>query len=313
MGAKLTAVRRLLTHNKGLKLLSLVMAAISWTMIRDAISLEVVIPDIRLQIQTQPGMAILNQSAATVDVTVRGSQEDIQRLDPRRLLVVIELPDTGGAMPSEIELTPGLVRGVRGARAVAVHPTRLHVALDRQAEKRIPVKARTTGAPLFGEVERVTCEPGAVTLRGPAAKLKTTECVYTQPVDVEGRVESFTRRVALQAPGDNWVAQMEPADVQVHVSLVTRTGGREWAAVPVKAVVDPGQAVAIDIDPATVDVAVSGRSNDLAQAEISRVHAVVDCVGLSVPGSYTLPVHVYAGAAQARATPTEVRVTLGVK
>lgn len=313
MAGKLALLQGVFTHNKGLKLLSLLMAALSWVMIRDAISLEVVIPDIRLQIQVQSGLAILNQSAATVDVTVRGSQEDIQRLDPRRMQVVVELSDTGAVMPSDIQLTPGLVRGVRGARAVAVHPTRIHVALDRQDERRVPVKARTSGAPLFGDIESVTCEPGAVLLRGPAAKLRTTECIYTQPVDVEGRVESFVRRVALQAPGDNWVAQMAPAEVQVRVNLITRTGGREWAGIPVKAVVDPGQAVTIDIEPSTVDVVVTGRSNDLALAQSGRLRALVDCSGLTAPGTYTVPVRVYAGAGEARATPAEVRVTLNAK
>ena len=40
-------------HNKWLKLLSLLMATISWYVIQDAISFEVEIPDIRLQIQVQ--------------------------------------------------------------------------------------------------------------------------------------------------------------------------------------------------------------------------------------------------------------------
>ena len=208
MGAKLDWVRRLLLHNKGLKLLSLLMAALSWLMIRDAISLEVVIPDIRLQIRAQEGMAILNQSASSVDVTVRGSQEDIQRLDPHRIQAIVELSSAGAALSTEIEITPGMVHGVRGARAVAVHPTRIHVALDHQDEKRLPVRVRTTGSPLLGTVESATPDPATVLLRGPAARLRTTDYVYTQPVDVDGRVESFLHRTALQAPG---LLRIEPA------------------------------------------------------------------------------------------------------
>lgn len=313
MRVSLKSLRLLLLNNKRIKLLSLLMAFISWHLIRDAISLEVVIPDIRLQIQARGGMAVLNQSAATVDVTFRGSQEDVQRLDPRRIQAVVELPDDGAALPSEIEITPAIVRGVRGARAVAVHPTRVHVALDRQTEKRLPVKARTVGTPLFGDVETVTCEPGSVILRGPAARLRTTECVYTQPVDVDGRVESFSRRAALQPPGDNWVAEMEPAEVQVKVSIITRSGGKEWKAMPVKAVIDPEQSVAIDIEPSAVDVVVTGRSNVLAQAETGHLCVFADCSGLSAPGTYTVPVRVYAGSAEASARPDTVSVTLSVK
>jgi YbbR domain-containing protein len=313
MRVDLKSLRALLLDNKRIKLLSLLMAVLSWHMIRDSISLEVVIPDIRLQIRAREGTAVLNQSAATVDVTFRGSQEDVQRLDPRRIQAVVELPDDGAAMPSEIEITPAIIRGVRGARAVAVHPTRIHVALDRQDQKRLPVKARTVGVPLFGAVESVVCEPGSVILRGPAARLRTTEAVYTQPVDVDGRVESFSRHAAIQAPGDNWVAEMDPAEVQVKVTIVTRTGGKEWKAMPVKAVVDPGQAVTIDIEPSAVDVVVTGRSNVLAQAETGQLCVFANCSGLSAPGTYTVPVRVYAGSAEAFARPDQVSVTLNVK
>ena len=313
VGAKLDWVRRLLLHNKGLKLLSLLMAALSWLMIRDAISLEVVIPDIRLQIRAQEGMAILNQSASSVDVTVRGSQEDIQRLDPHRIQAIVELSSAGAALSTEIEITPGLVHGVRGARAVAVHPTRIHVALDHQDEKRLPVRVRTTGSPLLGTVESATPDPATVLLRGPAARLRTTDYVYTQPVDVDGRVESFLHRTALQAPGDNWVATMQPDEVQVKVTLASQTGGRELKAVPVKAVVDPGQGVTIDIEPATVDVVVTGRSNELASLETARLRVFADCTGLSAPGTHMVPVRIHAGTAGARANPDTVRVTLSTK
>ena len=96
MWDKLAPLRMWLTHNKGFKALSFLMAVICWYMISDAIRFEVVIPDIRLLIQTPPGLAILNQSAGTVDVTFRGSQDDLERLDPRQadqqLRGVVSLP-----------------------------------------------------------------------------------------------------------------------------------------------------------------------------------------------------------------------------
>lgn len=311
MGDKLELLRRILLHNKRLKLLSLLMAVISWHMIRDAISLEVVIPDVRLQIQAKDGMAVMNQSASTIDVTIRGSQEDIQRLDSRRIQAMVELQEAGGVMPTDVAITPAIVRGVRGARVVAVHPTRIHVALDRQAQRQVPVKARTVGEPLFGTVESATAEPGTVLVKGPAARLHSLECVYTQPVDVDGRVESFARRTILQAPAENWTATLEPPEVQVRVTIATHTGGREWKAVPVKAVVDPGQPVTIDIEPSAVDVVVTGRSNQLAQVDAASLRVFADCSGLTAPGTYTVPVRVHAGGSgQAFSRPDAVSVTL---
>jgi YbbR domain-containing protein len=314
MPASFSRLGEVILHNKWLKLLSLLMATISWYVIQDAISFEVEIPDLRLQIQIQEGMAVLNQSASSVDVTFRGSQEDIQRLDPRRLQAVVDMTQTE-EVSQEVVLTPGMIHGVRGARAVAVHPARIHVTLDRQAEKRVPVKGRTVGAPLFGEVDSITCEPSTVLLRGSAAKLRTTDCVYTQPVDVDGRVESFVRRSTLQAPGDNWVAQMDPADVQVKVSLTRRNATLERKNVPVSAILDPGRMLGIDIQPPTVDIVLMGRVSGVQPPEEGRlVRALVDCVGLVAPGEFVVPVRVLAGVdVSAVARPETVRVIVTQK
>lgn len=316
MAGRWLRVFGILRHNWRLKGVALLMATISWHVIQDAISFEVVIPDVRLQVQVREGMAILNQSASTVDVTFRGSQEDIQRLDPRRIVALVDLENESSPRPKEITLSPDIVRGVRGARAVAVHPARIHVSLDQQAEKRVPVQGRIVGTPLSGEVGTVTCDPSTVILRGPAAKLRTTESVYTQPVDVEGRVESFVRRSTLQAPGDNWVAQMEPAEVQVKVVVTRKVAVRQLKAVPVSAVVEPGQAVAIDVDPATVDVELTGRPGAAAPTldESRQVRVVADCVGLVAPGTFVVPVRVFAGNdVGAVATPETVRVIMTLK
>lgn len=213
------SLRGLLTHNKRLKGLSVLLGILTWAIIQDAISFEIEIPEVRLLVQVQSGMAILNQSVATVNVTLRGSQEDIRLVDPRNIQAVVDLKGDSGPLPQEIELTPRMIRGLRGARAVAVYPARLLVTLDRQDEKRVVVKGRTMGTPLSGQVDAVTCEPAMVTLKGPAMKLATTDYVTTVPVDVDGRVESFSRRTAVLTPADNWTADVTPAEVQVKVMI----------------------------------------------------------------------------------------------
>jgi YbbR domain-containing protein len=315
MAGRRVRVLSLLRHNWKLKCMALLIATISWHVIQDAISFEVVIPEIRLQMQVREGMAILDQSVSTVDVTFRGSQEDIQRLDPRRLHALVNLEDETSPRPKEVVLSPDIVKGMRGARAVAVHPAQIHVTLDQQAEKRVPVQGRITGTPLSGEVGAVICEPSTVILRGPAAKLRTTESVYTQPVDVDGRVETFVRRSPLQAPGDNWVAQMEPAEVQVKVTVTRKVSVRQLKSVPVSAVVEPGQWVAIQVEPATVDVELTGKPGAVISPEDSRqVRVVADCVGLVAPGTFVVPVRVFAGNdVGAVATPETVRVVMTLK
>ncbi len=311
MADKRILISGLFLKNKRLKALSFVLATLTWYIIQDTISFEIEIPDVRLDIQVPDGMAILNQSASTVDVTFRGSQDDIQRLDSKRLQAVVELTGESSGLSHEIVMKPAMIKGARGVRVVAIHPERIPVKLDRQAEKRVPVKGRTLGTPLFGQVESVTCEPSTVLLLGPAQKLKTTECVYTQPVEVDGRVESFIRRTAVQAPGDNWVAHMEPADVQVKVTIAGKSAGQLWKNIPVSAVVESGSSLVVDLDPLSVDVIATGRIDTSTTGEKFQVRAFADCIGLTLPGVYTVPVHVnVTGDAMAVARPDAVKVTV---
>lgn len=313
MAGNLALLGNLLVRNKRLKGLSLLLAILTWYIIQDTISFELQIPDVKLQIEVKEGLAILNQSASTVDVTLRGSQEDIQLMDPRRLQAVVELSGESGRLNQEVAITPAMIRGIRGVRAVAVHPSRILVTLDHQAEKRVPVKGRTTGTPLFGEVESVACEPSTVLLSGPAAKLKTTDCVYTQPVDVDGRVETFVRRASIQAPGDNWVASIEPADVQVKVQISGRESGTSLKNIPVNAVLEPGRGMMVaELAPPAVEVVLRSRvTGGEAEAGAPQVRAFADCTGLTVPGTYTVPVRVLpVGGGEALARPDMVKVTL---
>ena len=300
MGNRTESFKRLLLENKSTKLLSLVLAAITWYSIRDTISFEVVVPDIRLDIQVKEGTAILYQSATTADVTFRGSQEDIQLIDPRRIRVVVDL--RGNSAGSEqVPIAPDRVEGARGVRAVVVKPNTLMVTLDRESEKRVQVRGMFSGKPLLGQVESVTCDPVTVELRGPAGKLAATDFVRTEPVDVDGRIQSFAKRIRVLPPSDTWVAHIEPPDVQVKVNIEEKAAEREWKDVPVLAVITQRSPIRVEIQPSKVNLMLYGRSEMLERIEGNDVRVLVDCASLVLPGEYDVPVYVR--------TPTEMEVT----
>ena len=303
MKARLQALWQLVRNNLGLKMLSLILAVVCWYAIRDAISFEVDVKDLPLEVRVQPGIAILNQSASTVDVTFRGSQEDIRVLDRNQLRAAIDLMSAGGAGSGEVNVSlgPANIEGMRGVVPVQVKPHRVQITLDTEGEKMVPVRGRYVGKPLDGQVEEVVSDPSMVRLLGPAQKLLVSEAVYTQPVDVEGRIESFTKAVPLVPPSESWVARMEPAEVQLSVVIAAKAGARAWKNVPVTALVSSKLPVAAEIRPAVVDVTLNGRSEELAALPDKAPRVFVDCVGLTFPARYDLPVHVYV--------PPEVRAT----
>ena len=75
----LDRVKQLFVHNIGLKLLSLVLAGMSWWIIQGVIGFEVQY-NVPVRVDVSDGIAVMSQSHETVAVTFRGSQEDIRSL-----------------------------------------------------------------------------------------------------------------------------------------------------------------------------------------------------------------------------------------
>ena len=76
-------------------------------------------------------------------------------------------------------------------------------------------------------------------LRGPAQQLAQTDWVYTEPVDVEGRIESFTKRCKVLPPSNIWTPVIEPTEVQVSVQIAVKSDTLELSDIPVEVVVKP--------------------------------------------------------------------------
>lgn len=286
-------MRAILLNNLGLKIMSILLAIISWFAIRETISFEIIVTDIPLKIRTGEGWAVFRQSDNAVMATFRGSQEDIRLMDHKQIKAVIDVRTNAVAGAIDMALTPRAIQGIWGVRAVRIYPERVRISLDHESEKVIPVKGRTTGKPFSGEVEEIVCEPAVVRLRGPAQQLQQTEWVYTESVDVEGRIEGFTKRCRVLPPSDTWSPKIDPPDVQVGVVITEKTGNLAWKDVPVTAIGNPGSPVKAEITPARVNVIITGTSEVLENLKTTAPKAFVDCVELDSSLTYDLPVHIY--------------------
>jgi YbbR domain-containing protein len=188
------------------------------------------------------------------------------------------------------------------------------LTFDREAEKVVQVvKPKTTGKPLLGRVD-VEYEPKVVTLRGPRLRLIDKETVTTEPVDVDGRVQSFTRTVRVLPPGDTWVSQIDPAEITVRVNILTRTETRVREALPVQAMISPELGAAVRFTPPSVSVTLEGRAEELDALDEEKLKVFVDCGGLEPWCDYELPVRVHLPPGTdvaATVEPATVHVFLG--
>ncbi|MBL7114596.1 MAG: YbbR-like domain-containing protein [Kiritimatiellae bacterium] len=278
--AKLTTF---IKHNAGLKAMALVLAVLSFYAIRGATSNERTL-EVPVEARVEKGVAILSQMPMTVEVTFRGTEEDVERLDKEELKAVIHPKASNPDQPEEIiKILPGDIEGSSRVRVTTINPNSVSLSFDRERSKLVAVrKPATTGTPLRGKVE-ISYEPQFVMIHGSQRGLREVDSVDTEAVDVDGRVQSFKKRVKILPPADTWVSKIEPDEVSVSVDLVTRVVDRVWSNVPVMTVLAPGKPSLVDISPRIVHVTLQARAEILDTLHTNDISVFVDCVGIN-PG-----------------------------
>ena len=287
-------IRRALVSNWSLKLLALLLAGLTFQTIRAAISFEVVY-EVPIEFEAEKGIAVLEQDARIAEVTFQGSREDVRRLDQQLIKAVVRPKATDPKGSEIVQITDRNIEGIKGTgvRVVKVWPSLVRLTFDREDQKTVAVlKPRTVGKPLVGKAE-VNFEPAFVTLRGPRRRLQDKTFVVTEPVDVDGRVESFAKRVKLLSPGDSWVSEIDPAEVTVNVTIVTESAEREWTNAPVLSVTRPGTEAVVRFEPPEVHVRLHGRTEQMEGVTWDSARVFVDCTDIEATGTYELPVKVY--------------------
>lgn len=259
--------------------LSVVLAVIVWTTIREAISFETVVRDVPIRIVTAEGMTVLEQSAEEADVWFRGAQSDLAQLERQNVRIEVTALSAGraGEARQVVELRPMHVRSAGGARPVRIEPARIAFSVDREGERTVPVRAEFQDAPPEGyEIGAVTCTPAAVRLRGPLSRLEDIEWVRTSPIDLQGRMQSFRVRAPVVPPPGVPSARLEPDRVTVEVVMVEHAAQRTFDAVPILALLPPGRGCRVEVQPPTVRVTLQGPAGLLERMDAGDLRAFVE-------------------------------------
>ena len=295
-----TWLKRLLTRDKGLKILSILLAVITWYSIRGITGVTKTINDIPIVVKAREGITVLAQERDTVSVTFQGSQSDISQLEDAQgrgqiqAVVYSKIKKVTDAVEHEsIPILPRSIEGGKGARVTKVsRPSAVSVTLDRENEKQVMVRPKCKGIPGVGRVMSVACNPASVRVRGAEHKLGELEVINTEPVDLSDAEGSFSKTMHLVSPGFQWISSIEPREVLVTVSVERAAVSRKIADLPVTAMVRPSQAVSIEVLPARVNVVLTGNNAALEKITKGDIRVIVDCSELELAAKYDLPVSV---------------------
>jgi len=121
---------RWVTNDARLKLMSLVLAAFTWFFVKGITSDWRLIEGVPLEVKARTGLTVLQTSASTVNVTVRGTREDVRQVSRQDLSAVVDLSQDNRVGPITVKLTPKSIRHSRRVQVSEINPAEVTVNVD---------------------------------------------------------------------------------------------------------------------------------------------------------------------------------------
>lgn len=301
----------LVLQNTTAKVVSFLLAAMAWYMIREAISFEKEVTDVPVEILVDDGWAVLSLSEQSVIVTLTGPEDEVWNLDREQVKLELDIRGKPILDTMLLDLTPDLVLAPRGVRPINVEPSILYISLGQEGQREIEVEPSIQGQLPDGyELVGAECKPSTVTLYGPRQRLDEIDKLRTIPIDLEGRIQTFRLRRAIAPAGQDWVGRVDPQNVMVEVSVTMHPDIRPMEAVPIRILADPAQSGAVTFVPGEVDLILEGRGAVLEGLQPESVLAYVHGSDLVEGGTNPVPiqVHVPAGVVVKERSPEAVRI-----
>jgi len=155
---------------------------------------------IPLNLRVSNDIEITNSPVQEVDLVITGDKRRIDQLNPRDLVVSLDLTDIpAGERTVQIARENVLVELPTGVRLEEIQPNKIAVKLEIVGEKDVAVRAETEGAAAENyEIYNRIVSPTKVRVRGPESSIKALDFVSTEKINLENRQEDFAvRQVAL--------------------------------------------------------------------------------------------------------------------
>lgn len=285
-------IKNLFIKDIGLKILAILLAVVTFYGIQREISFEISY-DIPLEIDVKSGVAVLDKETESIHVSFRGAPEDLGKLDQKLLKIKVK-PHTDSVSGTQvIDINTRNIDGARGVTIASIKPSSVMVTFDHEVQKSVFIEKPTIqGSPLLGRAE-LEFSPKIATVSGSHKRLSDLKSVTTEPVDVDGRVESFNKTIRILIPGGKGNIKVAPQEVQVKVNIITEIVSITMTNVPVLSITEPGKYSAAQFSPPEVNVILKGNSEILDKLDFSKVRVFANCLNLDIESTNAIPLTVH--------------------
>ena len=270
-------------NNGHWKLFSLVIAVLIYFTIRADIShVRMITIPVETEFESGAGgTAIESVEPRSLQVTLRGSYSEVSQLVASTVRCVVRPKQKKNTPVDTVDVKLGTsnLRGVRGVRVAKIEPDVVVVKFDVPMSLRLAVAPPELQGKARGRVELV-CDQAHAVVKGSRRLLSPLDPdkvqIQTEPINVDGRSQTFSTRVRLLPPGDAVNALVEPPEMAVNVVIISEKATAKIERVPVVVSQPFASPIRWRIEPEWVDVELTGRSEVVKAVIFGQVMASVN-------------------------------------
>lgn len=292
---KWNKVRKVVTANLPLKLMSLGLAVLSWFLVTEAGVGEMTVGRVPVNVLEPSDLAVWAVSSPYLRVKLAGPASELRRIKPTEMkakYVVEEGRAPEGLWAIDVDCKEKLDFGlVAGVRVTEVIPAKIKVELVRKKTEEVLVEAQWVGRPKPGfEIGDVRIIPQRVRVEGPEPIFEDLRVVQTLPINCSGRRESFTQTIGLVKTHKEHELRIEEM-VEVRAQISEELDIRVLEGLKVMVMKPYGWGRTLSISPDTIDITVEGQKQILAVLKPDKVVPFVRVIKKD-DGVYKLPMEV---------------------
>ena len=299
------------------KSMALAFAVLLWFYVNEQLRDEETFHDVPVTISYDKGMLYLEKNTVAVNIRVRGSFQQLQKLRGSDLKVTAtiladEVP--AGKLAYDLRLTSANVEAPIGIRVESIDPPLQQIQVDRMETKSgVPVRVRYAGSLADGyQISRCTIVPSQVEVRAPSQILQDIQELVTDPVPLDATLTTGFEMEKKLVPISRVVPGTSIVHVQVEISKQSIQQAYESLIITV--LTDPLLPWEVIEPLSPVTVVLRGPQPVLDSMDKSAIRPFIDLSKVTTPGYYRRPVQVWTsgavGVVVESVTPSIVDVTV---
>jgi YbbR domain-containing protein len=210
-------MRKLFFDNLGLKIAAVLLSIVLWIFVTSRGQSEMSI-DAPLEFKNIPsGFEMVNHSANTVSLSIKGQERLIKNIKPSDIRVLVDL--------SKAKRGEGIyyinredIKLPHAITITSVDPASVKVVTEETVSKTVRVVPVITGEPEKGfYLKSVEPVPQYVVIEGTRSEVLKINTIKTEPLDITGYNESLSQDMKIDLTGKNIRSKVNEVTVKVIV------------------------------------------------------------------------------------------------